>query len=234
MSLARYSSARMYLSRQLALVDFSPGAVAEVDLVEGRSLQEVLRQVEQALPAKSSLEVHLSAAFCPAIEITYPTGIRRLAEKEIFARSTCATQMGVSVDELMVELDPFRSTVAAPLLRTDWTALNEWCQDKSLRLASVQPLWALASQSPAARGTDAIALQEPDSMTLLGSANKERPARALTLPLDSSDQAGALLHRMHQALALPIASIPGLRFGKRGQPAVAGPPRCWVGHWGLL
>ncbi|HSH90249.1 MAG TPA: hypothetical protein VK996_09700 [Ramlibacter sp.] len=213
------------------LAQIGAGPVAEIAFANEMPLAEMLPQLELALAPGARLEVHLGAGLCPMVAVNYPVGINRLREKEVFAKSVCAAQLGAHADELVVEVDAVQPCITAPLYRSDWEALRGWSDERSLRLVSIQPLWALASRSGMARRAKAVVLQEPDSLTLFGVAEINQPVRALTLPLPEQDQVPSLLHRMQQSLALPVSETRHMCFGGGGQSVLPDLPSFWHGYW---
>ena len=222
---------RVYLGRELALVQAGDGAVSQFELPADVSIAENLATLETAIPRKSRLEVHLSAGLCPAVEVPYPAGLRSLREKEIFARSVCAEHLGSTMDAVCAEIDSFQPQLSAGIPRSVWDGLTAWAERNEFRLSSVRPLWAFATESRLASGANVLVLEEPDSVTVMGANDPGQPQRAMSLPLATAGQASAVLHRMHQALGLAATEPRKLRFGVAGQPELMGAPACWPGHW---
>ena len=222
---------RVYLGRELALVQTGDGAVSQFELPADASMAENLATLEPAIPKKSRLEIHLSAGLCPAVEVPYPAGLRSLREKEIFARSVCAEHLGSTMDAVCAEVDSFQPQLAAGIPTPVWDGIVAWAESNEFRLSSVRPLWAIATESPLASAASVLVLEEPDSVTLIGSNGHGQSQRAMSLPLTTPGQASAVLHRMHQALGLAATQPCKLRFGLAAQPQLTGAPACWLGHW---
>jgi len=195
--------------------------------------KEVLTNLNPFIGAAFSMELHLSAAYCPAVEITYPVGVERFAEKEAFARSTCAMRQGVAPEELMIQLDPQLPEIAVPLLRIHWDTLRTWLQDNKLNLRSAKPLWTLAAGLSCVRGHAAIALTERDGVTLLGTADSGAPLRGLSLPLVQPEFADAQLNRMHQSLSLGRAETKHVKFADAASPGDVNVCSTWSSYWSI-
>lgn len=230
----RSRSARVYLSRAKALVDVAGAPVSEVMLPPDAAFADSLALLDSALPKSGVLRLHLSAGLCPAVEVTYPAGVHRLREKEIFARSVCAAQLGTEGEGPVIQFDPLGPSIVAAVARAHWDALASWSRAGRHQLASVQPLWSVAMRSRAARAAASLALVEPDSISLLGaSAHDAGQLRALSLPLHSPQQAALTLHRMHRALAVPMPGTCIAVFGRAGSGTKRPAPREWPAYWAM-
>ncbi|MBC7379355.1 MAG: hypothetical protein H7346_18210 [Burkholderiaceae bacterium] len=172
-------------------------------------LAALLALLDGRIPRGSPVELHLSAALCPALDVSYPEGMTRWADLQAFARAVSAAQLGLAPDDIDVQIDPSSPCIVAPFTRQDLEAVRAWAGASSLHLRSIRPLWSIASGLKLARGARAIALHETDGLTLLGSPSGAVAQRGMSLPLTpAGPQArGQLSQPIQQAIQQPIQPL---------------------------
>lgn len=220
---------RFYLSEKLVLLQEPSGRIQEFSVAPGLSLQDTLAQLPPQSKARARLEVHLSPAFCPAVAMDYPEGMHRFSHKLAFARAACAARLDCAREDLQVELDVSCPGIVAALRRPHWEAIVAWAGRRE-RLHSVRPLWSLVARACIGRRVQAVALREPDGLSLLGIRAGTTDMRAASVPLQPETAMQPVLNRLHQALSLPDDSSP-LYFGLRGTSVPQHRPPCWTPYW---
>ncbi len=183
-------------------------------------LNDVLARVDATCEREKgrswSLHVWLSAALCPPVAFSLPTGVRRWDEVMALAHASAAASWGVPADEapgLVCVLDMRRNDLAAAMMAgarnriAAWAALHGGC------LASLQPLWAAAASAPGCRpkAIRTITVHEPDATSVVSDAGSAtQPTESVGLTVRFSPQ--SFPHRQQWALG----------------------PAVWKGHWELL
>lgn len=183
-------------------------------------LNDVLARVdaacERAKGRRWSLHVWLSAALCPPVAFSLPTGVSRWDEVMALARASAAVSWGIPADEasgLVCVLDMHRSDLAAAMMAGTRDRIAAWAASHGGRLASLQPLWAAAASAPGCRpkAIRTITVHEPDATSVVSDAGSDtQPPESVGLTVRFSSQ--SLPHRQHWALG----------------------PDVWRGHWELL
>lgn len=232
MSWVLTKTTRIYLSRGLMMVAPGTGDVVARELEPTMPLQALLMQADSLIPQQPRVEIHLSAAFCPAVEVAYPKGLERFADKILFARAVCAAQLGLNAEEVVCELDAVNPGVAAPIAIELLRTLTEWISSRNGHLASLSPLWSLVTRCRLSTKSKSLMVVEPDSATLCGSGDAPRAPRAMSIAREKTAPVpGPSEHRVSQTLELDIASSTILRLCAERGPALSGGPLQWQGFW---
>lgn len=226
----------LYLGQGLAMVQASGQAVVVLRPSVTLPLERVLQQIGEHIPRASRLRVSLSGAVCPAFDFVLPQGVRRWSERQAIAQNWAADSMGLAATDLVCELDARSTGLGAALPASTLAELKRWAQAQGHRLDSVQPLWAQATQSAAARspGVRALLLQEPDATTVLADENSGS-IQAYSLP--GAPDASAVRTRLAQLqTSLGLAAERMVRLGFEATPKtpMTNSPQAWAAHWRML
>lgn len=211
-----------YLGRTLVLFRLGRGEIRS--LAAGPDLEHALRDIRDLLPRSATLEVQWSAAYAPLLEVQYPADMYRWRDRKAFARALCARQLGVPASALVTEFDARCPSLVAVLLEEHRAALSAL---GAHRIRSARPLWSVLTTSRWARPADAVCVQEPDGLTLLGLDAQQRMRGASATM--SPGAAASLRH----TLCIPAAGIASVCLQAQAQ---ADPPSglpCWRGHWSV-
>jgi len=223
------SMVEIYLGRSLVLVRSGKGEVTAQLLDPLTPWDDALRQLGDAVPRGSALAIHLSAALCPAILVSYPHGLTRFNERQLFARNIAASQLGFSSSDVLCEADPIRANPWAALPVQLLESINAWSAANGLKPVSLRPLWSLVSESARVRRAKAgLLIIEPDALTVLG------PSTGFTVPLvlgTPADQIETRAVGMFEALDLPIEGRERLRLSSAPMPNLTNGPSMWRQHW---
>lgn len=139
-------------------------------------LGDVLAQVDEACGRRDGrpwrLHVALGAALCPPVTFTVPQGVKRWSETMALAQAAAAQAWGLpaeQADALVCAVDTGRQGLAAALMKGTREGLAQWAGLHSGHLASLTPLWALATQAPACRAKEVrqLTLHEPGAMAVV-------------------------------------------------------------------
>jgi hypothetical protein len=229
--------AELYLGHGVAMLR-QPGAQAlalehAVTLPVAQVLQELGAMLDAAPPENRSraLRVSLGAIHSPAVGFDVPEGVRGPAEVEAIALGACAQAMQCPADELKTSVNWAGAQVAAPVTAALLEALQQWCRERRLRLGSVRPLWAAASDCEALRSirVRATVVHEPGAVTFLA----EDPALGGcgSTVVETQDQARQLAMRWSAGLGLDDAAIAAVRLHPQARDAWPQGPHAWLGHW---
>lgn len=227
------SGLEIYLGTDLMLVRVPGKPVQEQRFDAGCSPDAMLTEVD-GTGGRGPVQFHLSAARCPAMDIAYPVGMRRFRDRELFARAVCADRLGLQADAVHVALDPSTPGIAAVMRQELRAQLEAWAHRCGRRVASIRPLWAVASGAAPARRKPALRLREADALTLVGAAEHSSSVthRALSMRLERDASPAQTLTRLHRSLDIPPEQAIGLLFGLDGPRGSVRMP-AWAGCWGV-
>jgi len=231
----------LYLGQGMALLQIGHGPVQVLGHARTLPLGRVLAQVAQAIPEdgarkrlrRSALSVTLSGALCPAMGFQAPAEVTRWHELRQVACASAASTMDVGPDQILCEISGGQPGLCATVAGGLMMELMDWAEERRFRLASVQPLWALASQCPMARqgGVHGLLVREPDACTLLAqSGSGQLAATTLTGAYDgASVQAHARRWLLSQGLS--EVALLHLNFGEELHSVMPQGPKAWAAHW---
>lgn len=233
----------LYLGQGLAMLKSKRHGERVVRLAPTLPMDRVLAQLTLELAemgtnnryARRSLHITLSAALCPASGFTVPQAVRRWDERQSIACASAAATVGAQVESIVSETDRDQAGVAASMGRPLFDDLKRWAAQNRCRVASIQPLWAVASQCPAARSAavKSILLQEPDAVTVLA---MEHDGRQLASTFTCHPgQIGSAMQERRWLVGLGLSQSDMLRFTFAADliPPMQQGPGAWVGHWAL-
>ncbi len=230
-------TAEIYLGQSLSMLKPRGKAAVVVHHAATLPLDRVLAKLadhgSRHMAPRTRLRISLGGALCPAISFAVPQGLRGWDELAGVARAKTGLHMGGNGGDFVCEMDVAQPGLAAVVPSALQGELNAWATQQGWRVASLQPLWAQASQAPAAgsAGVQGLMLQEPDSTTLLLEGN-EGALHATTLN-EAPDSPGleAAARRWlasHDAAGSRLFRI-GFADGQRDLDTDM--PRVWAPHW---
>jgi hypothetical protein len=236
----------VYLGQGVAMLKVGSGKPLVLQNSATMPLQRVLAQLGQAMPASRpvshkqkhrNVRITLSGALCPAAAFSAPPTVTRWQEVRQIAIASAAAMLGTGADQIVCETNRLLATqpgVAAPVNTVVMAALHAWAGAHRLRITSLCPLWALATQSamvqqPTCGG---LLLQEPDSITVLasGAASTPCPAIASTL-VGGPDPSAASTRRWLVGLGLAEDALLKLTFSVQVGTLLPHGPKPWAAHW---
>lgn len=201
---------------------------------------QILEVLGQALGArrgsrngKWALHVTLGASLCPVSSEPLPSGLDRWDEITALGQARLA-QLWPG-QELVVAQDIAHPQVAVGLAQ-DWLqALRNWAASHNATVASVRPLWSLASECQQARHRDikAMVVQEPDALSFLHQTETGLEVQILpiTAGADQTEMADASVRRWCLAQGLDSAQVLRLQFGPPGNKSLTDGPVVWPTCW---
>lgn len=229
----------LYLGQGMSLLRFGHGQEVVTPYPATWPMAQVLAKLTGTMDQhkllkpsrRRKLRVTLSGALCPAMIYSSPPDVTRWDELHNIAQASAAMTLGVPGDQVLCEMDnnqpQLASAIPAPLMQ----AIQGWTRQHSFRLTSVQPLWAMASQSAetAKAAVQGLVVQEPDSVTLMAEVqNGKSVAATLT---GSEDQLPMLARRWLVSHGLPDEKLLKLRFTATTHTVMPQGPRLWEKHW---
>lgn len=133
-----------------------------------QGLDRVAHWLGEKSLGRARLHIALSGARCPAFSFVSPANVTRPPELAALAAATgrAAAQEG---DDAVTAIDASCRCLGARMSRALLNQLLTWADAQKMAVASIRPLWSIATQHPKARhrSTKAIVLYEPDSTTLI-------------------------------------------------------------------
>lgn len=231
----------IYLGQGIALLKMPRQETQLIQLPATWPLERVLAQLAEVLaqggakhkPQRRTLRIALSGAMCPALGFKAPQEVRRWNELRQIAHASAAATLGVEGAQIACDMDAGGRGIAASAGTELMQALQRWATTQNSRIASIRPLWALATQSPRARQADTLGLlmHEPDSITAIADG-AHGEAIASTWVGDYGQASGqALVRRWLVGLGLREDQLLPLKFGTRVQLAMPHGPKAWANYW---
>ena len=211
----------VYIGTGVVLVKRRHRALVSLEHAATLPLSDVLAQLDEVVERDKtgpwSLNVSLSAALCPAVPVALPAGVTRQSEAMAIAQATAAAAWGLPAEqahELVCTIDPGRADIVAALMIGTHQQIRDWAGLRGGRLASLQPLWAIASRAPGCRSKNVrrVTLHEPGNVTEL---------------LDSSVTGVSSPTRECISVLFSPEVLPYRQQWKHA-------PAAWSGHWELM
>lgn len=231
----------LYLGQNLAMLKVAHQEAVVLQHPATLPLERVLARLAEAMPPvpkrrwpqQRRLRVTLSAALCPAISYQAPPEVQRWQELQQIAHASATAALGIPLEQVLCEADTARRGIAAALATPLMADLQRWAQQQQARIASVRPLWAVATQSAAARApaVQGVVLQEPDAMTLVVNDGKGQCQGATFVGDTTPTAQQASLRRCLVGWGLTEEQLLKLHF--QAAPATVTPqgPQVWAEHW---
>ncbi|RFO98336.1 hypothetical protein DIC66_00055 [Rhodoferax lacus] len=214
-------------------------------------LKRVLAGVLEPIPAgvkpglfkrRIRLHITLSTNVCELISFAVPQGVRKYGELQQLAQAAAAQALDSAAD-IVVATDPFTPELVASLGVRFLEDLHAWAMGCGAVVASLQPLWTIASHCALARRPqiEGLALVEPDGVTLIAcpAANcavaNGRSLSGMAISLEPGEEARASILRWMVSNGLKDDAVLSLKFALHGTgKAQGGMPRVWPEYWSRL
>lgn len=193
----------------------------------------------QSKPQKPSnrplrLHITLGASLCHVSSQPSPQGIRHWEEVRAWAQAQLARQWPGQA--LRCALDPVHPQIAAGVDQGLVDAQQAWAQGLGAEIASLRPLWSIATECRLAgqQQVQALVVQERDALTLIHQTGQHATVSVQPLSVAQTDEDAvqATMRRWRVAHQLDANAVLHLRFGehKHSQPLTGGPGR-WLHYW---
>lgn len=233
----------LYLGQRVAMLQAGrrPAVIVEHPnaLPVGSLLAELSSAMAQIKPpiklARNRLRIVLGGALCPAIGFAAPPTVTRWDELRSIATATAAMNMGVGAEQTNCDIDVARQGVAGAVPSALVQELGHWAAQHRCSVASVQPLWALASQSRAARApsVQGVLVEDPDSLTLLMDDYGGGLVVSTFVGTGAPGAAQTQARRWLVNQGLEANALLKLCFGTQSNAAMLHGPHAWANHWYL-
>lgn len=180
---------------------------------------------------RCKLHVTLGGTLCPAVDFDAPQEVRHWEERQSIAQASVAMTMGSNPDQIVCEMDAGRKCLASGVPTWIMQSLQDWAKQQNFHLASVRPLWAVASHSPMAQRSDihGLIVQEPDAVTLLVDVPGGK-FMATTLS-GHEEQLPILTRRWLIGQGISEEKLLKLSFAVTSRPFMPQGPTAWPTHW---
>lgn len=212
---------QLYLSASCSMVKAAGQPVLVVPHPVTLPLDRVLLRITEAINdsatngtrapfKKARLQVTLGGSICSPLPWQVPTGVNNWKELALLAHSTAAQQLGLPVANVVCEWSPAMPGVLAAMPQWWLQSLQDWASAQHAQVASIQPLWAIASNCQLARNpaVQGLCIYEDD-----GAITQTSPH----IPLDD---VAVLKMKFSLASQHPQHRSP-LQHG----------PKAWAAHW---
>lgn len=187
-------------------------------------------------PSNRPLRLHitLGASLCPVSSQPLPQGIRHWEEVRAWAQAHLARQWPGQA--LRCALDPAHPQIAAGVDQGLVDALDAWAQDLGAEIASLRPLWSIATECRLAglQQIQTLMVQERDALTLIHQSGHQSEVNVQPLleAQDPEEAVQATVRRWRVAHQLDANAVLHLRFGEKGQTQrLTGGPDRWTHYW---
>jgi hypothetical protein len=156
---------------------------------------------------KAKLQVTLGGSVCPPLICPVPAGVNSWQELKLIADASAAQQLGIAAADLVCEWSPNAPGLLSAMPLWWMQSLQEWAGKQQAKVASIQPLWAVATACKLARqrSIQGLCIVEGDG------------AVSLTSPHIASDDVAILK----------------MKFSPSVQPLLQHGPKAWATHWQL-
>ncbi len=231
----------LYLGQGLAMVKTMRHSERVIKFAATLPMDRVLERVGQEIQAmgiakgrmRGRLHVTLSGSLCPASAFLAPDAVNRWDELRSFAQASAASALGVAADEIVSETDRYCAGIVASVGRTLLDDLSQWAITLYCSIASVRPLWATASDCPAAGSANikGVLVSEPDAQTLVAvGQGGTRLASTLLGGVEAGDNR-LQIRRWLVGAGLSESDILQLALLAVPQSLMPRGPDAWAGHW---
>lgn len=236
----------LYLGRGLTIVRRRAEPFRILEHPTTWPLQRVLSGVLARLPVgetgpgfrrRMRLHITLSSAMCHLASFAVPQGLRKHGELQQLAQAAAAQAVGSS--DPVIASDPFAPGLVASLGVHFMDDLHTWAQSCGAAVASVQPLWSLATQCALAkqRRIGGLALIEPDGVTLIanpaprGDSVHAASHSGMVISLDPGAPVQPHILRWKIGNGLREGAVLTLKFGTETHGHSPSFPSAWAGCW---
>jgi hypothetical protein len=242
-SLAWFSSADLYLSRGLVMYKSGKNEALCLDFPATMSWDRVLEKLIDRLkdsstsnPLAKNLRVTISGALCQAIAVPAPPEITAWSDLQQLLLASATSTLEVKPEYLCCELDSYGTPIGAALSTALMQSLQTWTATQRVRVISISPTWALATQCKAARDkkVSALEISEPDGVTFLTTNDSTWAAshvfKSQTDP--ASHQASLRRHRI--GMLLEEAELLKMSLQREASQQQKNTPMPWRDHWSVV
>jgi hypothetical protein len=196
----------------------------------GQVAQALISQAKHSTTKARRLRVALSGALCPAIALRQ------------YAKATAAAvALGMDAQTILCEMDSGQSGLAAAIPVQLGAELQRWAKAQGLRISSMQPLWAMATQCKAAMGRSVrgLLLHEEDALTMLAQPPTQERGNVQGAQTAAFSLAGAFdaadppveARRWLVGQGLAQEQLLRLSFGEQARSRLPDGPQPWAMHW---
>lgn len=226
----------VYLGQGLAMLKVGAATTRAVEASPALPIEQVLSKLGEAASSylnslgkkPTRCRLWLSAALCPAIHVDLPSGVRGWREQHEVALVAAATSLGMSPTAVICELAMETPNIAAALPTALHAQLLAWAASRHWKIASLMPLWSLASLKwPAA---EVLLLQEPDAVTVLMPCSASQ-AKAVSLIGGRSAGLDAQVRRLLVGTGYAEQNVPRTEFSTQSNAPAGRSSGPWSGHW---
>lgn len=236
----------VHLGRSYALLRSAGQASKVLHYPEDLPMDRVLSRVSSALPAKiptrwkrkPAVQVTLGATLYRPLVFTVPAALQSWQELQLVANAQAAQAaqiLGRPANTIHCALSYENPGLAGVVDGEVLNPIQEWARAHQFHLASVAPLWSIASECKAAQSkkVQAIAVHEPEACTLL-MVKATAPPVAITLPsLSEEDNSNVLLRRHWVSMDIAESAVLHIYFATPVQASLSALPALWAGHWSM-
>lgn len=199
-------------------------------------LKSRVRKTKLQRPSTHPLRLHitLGASLCPVSSQPLPEGLKHWEEVQACAQAQLARQWPGQA--LRCAIDPEHPQIAAGVGQGLVDALQRWASGLGAVVASLRPLWSIATECRLAGQQQILALvvQERDVLTLIHTSGQHLEVNVQPLSESQIDEESvqATMRRWRVAHQLNTNAVLHLRFGegRRTQRLTGGPER-WAHYW---
>lgn len=180
------------------------------------------------------LHITLGASLCPVASQPLPHGLGHWDEVQAWAQAQLAQKWPGQA--LLCVVDPEHPQIAVGVAQDLMEALQAWAQSVGATVASLRPLWSIATECRLSglKQTQALVVQERDALTLiqLSGQHSEVNVQPILVAEGHEEAVQAVIRRWRVAHQLDANKVLHLRFGEGRpmQPLTGGPDR-WMHYW---
>lgn len=234
-------TAELYLGPTVAMLRLPGKDTVVVEHMESLPVDQLLGGVSRQVAKQGivdanrarRLRIVLSGALCPALTFVAPKQVTRWTERMEIARATAAMAMGTTPDQVVCEMDTARPGLASAITIHTMSTLQDWTARHSFKVTSIQPLWAIASQSRTASqaAVKALMVVDPDAITVVADDGVGKLVASTQPGQVSASDEQAHTRRLLVGLGLRESDLLKLAFGPAARTVMRCGPASWPNSW---
>lgn len=236
MQLAWFKTADLYIGQSLIMFKLNSETTHIFEHAPTMPLDRVLASCNGLIKKGTKLRIVLSSHLCAAIHVQIPAAVVHSNELNALMSASAAQQLGAPSSEFVCAIDQNKKSIAAAIPIYALNAMQAWVLQQGCSIASLQPLWAVATKFSASQNANikGLVLHEPDGSILMVETNNDEMQTMSWSGHLASDVMQANVQRVLVGFGLAEQNLLSLQFAARPATAMKNPPTQWHNHWSAL
>ena len=233
MQLAWFKTADLYLGHGLVMLKVNPQTTHIFEHAPTMPVDRVLASCNGLVKKGTKLRIVLSSHLCAAIHVQIPTAVVHSNELNALMSASAAQQLDAPGSEFVCAIDKNKKSISAAIPIYTRNAIQAWVLQQGCSIASLQPLWALATQFSVSQNANikGLVLHEPDGSILMVETNNGEMQTMSWSGHLAFDVMQANVQRALVSFDLVEQNLLSLQFAAKPAFAMRNPPVQWHNHW---